>query len=132
MERAEPGAAVALGAAGIEDTEDQYEEFVAKYGQAAADMLMDEMRKWSQHYTRAVFIDTDQGDTESFATMAQEKAQREGWLYERKTGNRRLLEMLLRGQWPGEEILVVPPGHMIDQSYGDDIMRAVPVTPDNV
>jgi hypothetical protein len=132
MERAEPGASVALGAAGIEDTESQYEEYVVKYGQAAADMLMDEMRKWSQHYTRAVFIDTGQGDTESFATKAEEKAQREGWLYERKNGNRRLLKMLLDGRWPVEEILVVPPGHMIDQSYGDDIMYAVPMTPDEL
>lgn len=130
MERAEPGKFVALGAAGIEDSEDQYEKYVAKYGQAAADILMDEMRKWSQHYTRAVFIDTGLGDIERFAAMAEENARHKGWLYERKTGNRRLLEMLLHGQWPGEEILVVPPGYMIDQSYGDDVMRAVPVAPD--
>jgi hypothetical protein len=129
MERSEPGAAVALGAAGIEDSEAQYEEFVRKYGQASADMLMEEMRKWSQHYTRAVFIDTGQGDSERFATMAEEKAQREGWVYERKTGNRRLLEMMLLGDWSEEEILVVPPGHKIDQSYGDDVIRATPLAP---
>ena len=126
MERAEPGKSVALGAAGIEEQEAQYEEYVRRYGEATAEFLMDEMRKWAQHYTRAVFIDTGQGNSERFAAMAREKAEREGWVYERKTGNRRLLEMLLRGDWPNEEFLVVPPRQKIEQSYGDDIIGASP------
>ena len=122
--------AVALGAAGIEDIEAQYEQYVEKYGQVAADMLVEEMRKWSQHYTRAVFIDTGQGDSARFANMAEQKAKREGWVYERKQGNRRLLEMLLQGDWSDDEFLVVQPGHKIAQSYGDDIVRSAPVAPD--
>ena len=127
MERTEPGAAVALGAAGIDDIEAQYDHYVEKYGQTTADMLMEEMRKWSQHYTRAVFIDTGLGDGERFADIARAKAEREGWIYERKAGDHRLIKMLLLGEWPDEEFLLVPPAHQIDQSYGDDIVRARPV-----
>jgi hypothetical protein len=130
MERADPDASVALGSAGLDEIETQYEKYVEKYGQATADMLMDEMRKWSQHYTRAVFIDTGQGDSERYAAMAQEKAEREGWIYERMNSNRRLLEMLLRGNWPEAEFLTVAPGHKIGQSYDDDIICAISDGPD--
>ncbi|MDX1417001.1 MAG: DUF1638 domain-containing protein, partial [Candidatus Promineifilaceae bacterium] len=92
MERAEKGAGVALGAAGIEETEEQYEAYVKKFGQKTADMLMEEMRKWTQHYTRAAFIDTGLGNTDQYEKLAADKAQREGWVYERMQGNRRLLE----------------------------------------
>jgi hypothetical protein len=126
MERADPDASAALGAAGIDEIETQYDKYVEKYGQATADLLMDEMRKWSQHYTRAVFIDTGQGDSARYAIMAEEKAEREGWIFERINGNRRLLEMLLSGHWPEEEMLIVPPGHKIGQSYDEDILRAIP------
>lgn len=127
MERTEPGASVALGAAGIDEIEAEYDKYVEKYGQATADMLMDEMRKWSQHYTRAVFIDTGQGDSARYASMAEEKAEREGWIYERVAGNKRLLKMLIHGNWPQDEFLMVKPGHKIGQSYGDEVMRALPV-----
>jgi Protein of unknown function (DUF1638) len=131
MERAEAGTSVALGAAGIEETEAQFEKYVEKYGREKAEILVEELRKWSQHYTRAVFIDTGQGDSQLYADMAKAKAEQEGWVYERKSGDRRLLEMLLSGQWPEEDFLVVAPGYKIVQSYGDDIVRSLPVNPDD-
>jgi len=124
MERAEPGASLALGAAGTEELESQYEAYVEKYGRETADMLIEEMRKWTQHYTRAAFIDTGLGDNARYEKMAQDKAAQEGWIFERKEGNRRLLEMLINGNWDEEEFLIVPPGHSIQQSYDDDIIRA--------
>jgi len=126
MERAEPGASVALGAAGIEEQEGQYEAYVEKYGQENADMLMEEMRKWAQHYTRAAFIDTGLGDSDQYEGMAKAKAQKEGWVFERKQGNRRMLEMLINGDWGEDEFLVVPPGHTIQQAYDETIVKAKP------
>jgi hypothetical protein len=126
MERAEPGASVALGAAGIEEQEGQYEAYIEKYGQDNADMLMAEMRKWAQHYTRAAFIDTGLGDSTEYEGMAKAKAQKEGWVFERKQGNRRMLEMLINGDWQEKEFLVVPPGHTIQQAYDDTIVKAKP------
>jgi hypothetical protein len=125
MERAESGASAALGAVGIETTNADYEKYVQKYGQATADMLLEEMRQWSQHYTRAAFIDTGLGNPEHFLARAREKAAKEGWVFERIQGNRRLLEMLINGNWPEAEFLLVPPGYTIRQQYDDGLMKAV-------
>lgn len=119
---------VALGAASIEAEEEQYEKYVAKYGKETADELMEEIRKWSQHYTRAAFIDTGMNSNPRFEEMARGKAEREGWVFERLEGNRRILQMLIEGSWDPEEILVVPPNHTIQMAGDDSVMRAVPVT----
>jgi hypothetical protein len=125
IERTDGDASVALGAAGIEEQEDQYEKYVAKFGKETADMLMEEMGKWAQHYTRAAFIDTGLGDNEPYEQMARAKAEKEGWIFERKEGNRRLLEMLINGDWSDEEFLTVPPGFTIRQYYDDSLVYAV-------
>ncbi|MBZ0293107.1 MAG: DUF1638 domain-containing protein [Anaerolineae bacterium] len=104
-----------------------YEEYIEKYGKDNADYLMEVMGEWSKHYTRAVFIDTDQGDTAHFEEQARTQAQARGWLFERKEGNRRLLEMLVNGQWDTEEFLVIPPGHTIRQVGSDQLLEAVPL-----
>lgn len=123
IERAEQGASVALGAAGIEQTEAQYEEYVQKYGKETADYLIEEMRKWSLHYTRAAFIETGFGDTESYEKLAHDKADREGWVFEKLAGNRRMLEMLINGDWSEDEFLVVPPGQTIRQDVVGNLIK---------
>jgi hypothetical protein len=125
MERAEKGASVTLGAAGIEETEEQYEEYVKKFGKESADYLIEEMRKWTAHYTRAAFIDTGLGDIDEYEQLAKDKAQRDGWVYERISGNRRLLEILINGDWPDDEFLIVPPGHSIRQDVGESLVKSV-------
>ncbi len=127
MERAEQGASVALGAAGIEETEAEYEKYVKKFGKETADYLIEEMRKWTQHYTRAAFIDTGLGDTGRYEQLAKDKAERDGWVYERIAGNRRLLEILINGDWPPDEFLIVPPGHKIQQDVGENLIRIAAV-----
>ena len=128
IERADKGASVALGAAGIEETEAQYEEYVQKFGKETADYLIEEMRKWTQHYTRAAFIDTGLGDIQAYEKMAKDKAERDGWVFERINGNRRLLEILINGNWSDDEFLIVPPGYTIRQDTGEKLIKAVPAS----
>ena len=126
LERQRPGESVGLGAAEIDQTPEQYSEWVEKYGQEAADDLVEEMRRWKQHYTRAAFIDTGLGDAEPYEAKARAKADAEGWEFERLTGNRRLLHSLVNGQWESDEFLVVPPGHTIRQSGDESIVETIP------
>lgn len=117
MERQEKGAMVALGAAGLAETESQYDDWVRKYGRQTADMLREEFDRWTKHYTRAAFIDMGQGDTGPWEAAARAKAEKEGWVFERLEGDPRLLRMLVNGDWPEEEFVIVPPGAGLRQSY---------------
>jgi hypothetical protein len=123
LERSKSGAGLGASAPGMIDT--IYEDYVARYGKDNADYLMEVMGEWTKHYTRAVFIDTGQGDLLHYEAIARDEAQRRGWLYERKEGNRRLLQMLVHGQWNDRDFLVVPPGFTIRQSGSDDLIQAV-------
>jgi hypothetical protein len=120
MERQERGATVALGAAGLAETESQYDDWVRKFGQTTADLLREEFARWTKHYTRAAFIDMGLGDTGPYEAMARAKAEKEGWAFERLEGDPRLLQMLVNGDWPADEFLVVPPGATLRQSYNPE------------
>lgn len=124
LERQDEENPIALGGAGMEVTDRQYAEYVAKFGQEMADMLIDEMRSWMQHYSRAAFIDMGLGDPTPYEQQARDRASIEGWIYERKEGNRRLLDELVEGGWSEEDFLIVPPGHTIEQSFNEGIVLA--------
>lgn len=126
MERSKSGGGLGAAMPGVID--DVYDEYVEKYGKDNADYLMEVMGEWTNHYTRAVFIDTNQGDTSRYESVAREQAERRGWLFERRQGNRRLLEMLVNGQWNDDEFLVVPPGFMTQQSSDDRLIQAVEIS----
>jgi hypothetical protein len=127
MERQEKGASVALGASGLSDAETQYDEWVKKFGQSMADMLREEYARWTQHYTRAAFIDMGLGDTGPYESMARAKAEQEGWIFERMEGDPRLLRMLVNGEWSEEEFVIVPPGATLQQSFNpEQIVEAKP------
>jgi hypothetical protein len=128
MERKGDGGS--LGASFATDIDDRYDEYVEKYGKDNAEYLMEVMGEWSAHYTRAAFIETGAPDGERYEQMAKDQAERRGWEFESKTGNQRLLQMLLSGNWAEDEFLVVPPDHQIKQSFEDGLIKAVPVDGD--
>ena len=125
MERSKSNAGLGAGLIGVVD--EVYEQYVEKYGQENADYLMEVMGEWGKHYQRSVFIDTGLGDGAKFEAAAQEQAQKRGWSYERREGNRRLIEMLISGDWADNEFLIVPPDHVIQQTSDEDLLRVVPV-----
>ena len=122
MENSKGGA----GLGSMTPGEDIYETYVARYGKDNADYLMEVMGEWGKHYDRAVFIDTGLGDGARYEQMARDQAARRGWTYERKQGNRRLIELLVNGDWPTDEFLVVPPGFTLHQSSDEGLIDARP------
>ena len=127
MERNESGSQVALGAASIGLSEELYNQYVEKYGKDNADYLMEVMGEWGKHYDRAVYIDMGLGQGDNYETMAQDQATRRGWAYERKQGNRRLLDALVNGNWSDDDFLLVPPNHMICKSADDGLVTVCPI-----
>ncbi len=125
MER--KGSAGGLGANLSLDIEERYDEYVEKYGKDNADYLMEVMGEWSSRYTRAAFIDTGAVGGHQYERMAKDQAERRGWVFERKEADRRLLRMQLGGEWPEDEFLVVEPGHVIESTFDESLLRAAPV-----
>lgn len=126
MERNRDLNAAGLGAMNLGVMEEVYADYVEKYGQDNADYLMEVMGEWGQHYDRAVYIDMGSGDGHDYEQIAREQAGRRGWIFERRQGNRRLLELLVNGEWPDDEFLVVPSGYTIVQQAGDGLIGVEP------
>jgi hypothetical protein len=128
MERNQDDTTVALGASFQAPLKDVYDSYVEKYGKENADYLMEVMGAWRDHYSRAVFIRMGFAEEEHIERRARAEAERRGWSFERLQGNPRLLNLLLHGDWPTEEFLLVPPGHSIQQSPDPEvIIRAEPL-----
>jgi hypothetical protein len=120
------GKLTALGAGldGGLSIEDEYDQYVAKYGKDNADYLMEVMGAWRSHYQRAAFIDMGVGSIETVEQKAQEDASKRGWQYERLTGDMGLIRRLLNGDWQ-EDFLILQPGQTLEMSYDEQIMLAV-------
>lgn len=120
------GTLTALGADGTDGTmniENEYDNYVAKYGKENADYLMEVMGAWRAHYKRAAFIDLGVGSSQAVEDKAREEAGRRGWEFERIAGDLVLVRRLLNGDW-NEDFLILQPGERLGMSYDEDIIRA--------
>jgi hypothetical protein len=119
------GSLTALGADGTGGglIEDEYDQYVAKYGKDNADYLMEVMGAWRAHYTRAAFIDTGVGHSQPVEAKARAEAERRGWTFERVAGDLVLVRRLLNGDW-NEDFLILQPGERLGMSYDENVIRA--------
>ena len=67
---------------------------------------------------------TGLGSSAPFEALAREQAERRGWTFERKTGDRRLINRLLNGEWAEEDFLVVPPDQHVALSGDSGLIAA--------
>ncbi len=101
-------------------------ELVRRYGEENARFLAEELTKM-RHYSKLTFIETGVEPNDSFEHRTQTEAAEKGLSYEKISGDLSLLRRLVTGSWDAADFLVVPPGHRIEFSYDETIIRAIPV-----
>lgn len=102
------------------------EELTARYGEEAAQFLLEEYAKFTQHYKRLAFISTPVAKLEERDRKAEEIAKQQGWTYERLPGDLGWLRRLVDGEWEDREFLVVKPHQRVALSYDDGLIAAEP------
>ena len=107
-----------------------YDELVDKYGENAAQETYRFLSSWKQNYQRAAFIETGVKRSPRYETYAREMANEYGWQYEKIPGDHGLIEKLLSTRETSDEILVVPPNHVIQFDSLESKLSAKPVWTD--
>ncbi len=127
-ERATPGDALFLpGPAGATQSgSDEYERWVARYGEEKARFLMAELDGWKQHYRTGTLIDFDFARPLGLDREVRDLCARRGWEFASIPGDLSLLQRWLDGDWSDDEFLVVEPGRKIVPSYDDRVIAASP------
>ncbi len=103
-----------------------YEQWVAKYGEAKARLLLEEVSHMADHYTHGVLIDFDFTRPLRLEAQVQAVCRQRGWRFEQVAGDLRLLQRWVDGEWDTESFLVVEPPQQVEPHYGEDIMQAAP------
>ena len=102
-----------------------YEELVAKYGEDNARFLQEQLGL-TRNYGRLTYIEMGIEPDDRFERHTRELAGQRGWQFEKLGGDLRLLQALVDGPWDAADFLVVPPGHRIEASFDETIIKAVP------
>ncbi len=96
------------------DTKVFMDELVDRYGARHAKDTFAFLNSWSSNYQRAAYIDTGLKETRGKARRrAMKMAEENNWKYQKLKGDTRLLRLLLTTAETTDEILVVPPRHVI-------------------
>ncbi len=103
-----------------------YEELVAKYGEDNARFLQEQLGL-TRNYVQLTYIKMGVEPDDRFERHSKELADERGWRYEQLQGDMRLIQALVDGEWDEEDFLVVPPGHRIEASFDEKVVKAVPV-----
>ncbi|MBW2409141.1 MAG: DUF1638 domain-containing protein, partial [Deltaproteobacteria bacterium] len=104
-----------------------YDELVEKYGKAAADETFQFLNTWQKNYQRAAFIETGARKSSKYEKYASQMAEQYGWAFEKIIGNQSLTEKLLTAAETTDEVLVVPPDHVIEFDALQSTLSANPI-----
>ncbi len=95
---------------------DGYEALVEQYGEDNARYIYEAMHpRLDGVLPEVVFIEIPEIPAEAALRQCRERAEQEGRPVRKLTGSLRLLRMLVNGEWPADEFLVVPLGGKIRQ-----------------
>lgn len=105
-----------------------FEELVEQYGEDNARYIIETLAPKDDSDNQVIYIETPPYEKFDMKARIENEARREGRKFESIRGNTRLIEMLVNGQWNEDEFLIVPPYHIIEGVYDNElVMKAVPV-----
>ncbi len=100
------------------------QEYVEQYGEENADYLMETLvDSWKAKYKRAVLLTWDYPEAAADRERVKAFAAQYHWAYEERSADLRLLRMLLCGDWPDQEFIVLPPGRSLAASNDRQVFR---------
>ena len=102
---------------------ESYEELAAKYGQDAADYIMQSLNSWRDNYDRFLYLKMGLCDEAPFIDQTRREAGNRGWEFHLRDGDLTLLEKLFYARWDDDFVLVAP-GHHIIPRNDDRILDA--------
>lgn len=97
-----------------------WEELVEKYGAENAEYIRETLAPRDGSNEQVVFIQTPPYAHFDFHRQAERDAVQNGRKFELIRGDIRLLRMLIGGNWPEDEFLIVPPGGAVEGVYDYD------------
>lgn len=95
------------------DQQLSYDELSETYGPAVADTTFRFLNSWQKNYQRAAFIDTGAKRSPEAERYAREMAAEYGWAFEKIAGSPAMIEKMLSAEHSTDDILIVPPNHVI-------------------
>lgn len=104
----------------------QFEEWVAKYGEEKARYLASVMGEWTRHYTHGTLIEFDFARPLRLGERVQAICRQEGWQFEELPGDLELLRRWLAGEWDPETFLRVEPGQTLVLTLDERIIGVEP------
>jgi hypothetical protein len=79
----------------------------------------------TRNYTGIAFIEMGLEPDDRFERQARERAEEQGWTFEKLAGDLGLLRALVGGPpWDNDRFLVVPPGHRVATAFDETIIKA--------
>jgi hypothetical protein len=97
-------------------------EWAAKYGEDAAQFLMEAMDDWTRQYSHGALIEFDFTRALELDRRVREICAERGWAYEEIPGDLSLLQRWVDGDWDDEDFLIVRPGERIAPSWRENVV----------
>ncbi len=91
----------------------QFDDLVKSHGKETADTTFAFLNSWQKNYQRAAFIETGSKQSPKYEAHAREMAKTYGWEYAKIKGSLDLIARMMTVTASTDEVLVVPPKHVI-------------------
>ena len=108
---------------------DAFQTWVQKYGEERARFLVDQMNRWTEHYTHGALIEFDFTRLLRLHERVGKICAQRGWAYQEIAGDLGLLRRWLDAEWDDELFQIVLPGESLQPSYDENIIAATPPVP---